>query len=53
MIDPDSIRQTKGISILLVDDHPVVRQGISRILAAEIADLSLGEAVDGLRDDAP
>ena len=33
--------------VLLVDDHPVVRQGISRILAAEIADLSLAEAVDG------
>ena len=32
MIDPDSIRQTKGISILLVDDHPVVRQGYRRVL---------------------
>jgi two-component system, NarL family, invasion response regulator UvrY len=34
-------------SILLVDDHPVVRQGIARILAAEIPDLALAEAVDG------
>jgi two-component system, NarL family, invasion response regulator UvrY len=34
-------------SVLLVDDHPVVRQGIARILAAEIPDLSLTEAVDG------
>src|SRR5438034_7527428 len=32
MIDPDSIRQAKGISILLVDDHPVVRQGYRRVL---------------------
>ena len=33
--------------MLLVDDHPVVRQGIARILAAEIPDLALAEAVDG------
>ena len=33
--------------VLLVDDHPVVRQGIARILAAEIPDLALAEAVDG------
>jgi two-component system, NarL family, invasion response regulator UvrY len=33
--------------VLLVDDHPVVRQGIARILAAEISDLALSEAVDG------
>ena len=33
--------------VLLVDDHPVVRQGIARILAAEIPDLALSEAVDG------
>jgi DNA-binding NarL/FixJ family response regulator len=33
--------------VLLVDDHPVVRQGIARILAAQIGDLSLTEAVDG------
>ena len=33
--------------VLLVDDHPVVRQGISRILAAQIGDLALAEAVDG------
>src|SRR5882724_8533405 len=32
MIDPDSTRQAKGISILLVDDHPVVRQGYRRVL---------------------
>lgn len=34
-------------NVLLVDDHPVVRQGIGRILATEIPDLSLAEAVDG------
>ena len=33
--------------VLLVDDHPVVRKGIARILATEIPDLSLAEAVDG------
>ena len=33
--------------VLLVDDHPVVRQGIARILATEIPDLSLAEAMDG------
>jgi DNA-binding NarL/FixJ family response regulator len=36
-----------GRSVLLVDDHPVVRQGISRILATAIADLRISEAVDG------
>jgi DNA-binding NarL/FixJ family response regulator len=34
-------------NVLLVDDHPVVRQGIARILATEIPDLSLAEAMDG------
>jgi two-component system invasion response regulator UvrY len=33
--------------VLLVDDHPVVRQGIARILAATIPDLQIAEAVDG------
>jgi DNA-binding NarL/FixJ family response regulator len=35
-------------NVLLVDDHPVVRQGIARILAAEIPDLRLADAVDGV-----
>jgi two-component system, NarL family, invasion response regulator UvrY len=35
-------------NVLLVDDHPVVRQGIARILAAEIPDLRLVDAVDGV-----
>jgi two-component system invasion response regulator UvrY len=34
-------------SILLVDDHPVVRQGIARVLAGAIPDLAITEAVDG------
>jgi len=34
-------------NVLLVDDHPIVRQGIARILAAEIPDLVVAEAVDG------
>jgi DNA-binding NarL/FixJ family response regulator len=33
-------------SVLLVDDHPVVRQGLGRVLAAELPDLRLAEAVD-------
>jgi two-component system invasion response regulator UvrY len=40
--------ETPVLDVLLVDDHPVVRQGIARILAAEIPDLSLTEAVDGV-----
>jgi len=35
-------------SVLLVDDHPVVRQGIGRVLTAEFPDMRLGEAVDGV-----
>lgn len=34
-------------NVLLVDDHPIVRQGIRRVLAAEIPDLIVAEAVDG------
>jgi two-component system, NarL family, invasion response regulator UvrY len=33
--------------VLLVDDHPVVRQGIARILAMKIPGLQIAEAVDG------
>ncbi len=35
-------------SVLLVDDHPIVRQGIARILAEGIPDLNLAEAGDGM-----
>jgi len=35
-------------SVLLVDDHPIVRQGIGRVLAAEFPDIRVGEAVDGI-----
>jgi two-component system invasion response regulator UvrY len=34
-------------NVLLVDDHPVVRKGIARILISEIPDLRVDEAVDG------
>ena len=34
-------------SVLVVDDHPIVRQGLGRVLAAEFPDLRLAEAVDG------
>lgn len=33
--------------VLLVDDHPVVRQGIGRILTMKIPGLEITEAVDG------
>jgi two-component system, NarL family, invasion response regulator UvrY len=35
-------------SILLVDDHPVVRQGIARILAAAMFEVRISEAVDSV-----
>ena len=35
--------------VLLVDDHPVVREGIARILALRIPDLQIAEAEDGPR----
>jgi DNA-binding NarL/FixJ family response regulator len=33
--------------VLLVDDHPVVRQGIARILTAQMPDVRVDEAADG------
>lgn len=33
-------------NVLLVDDHPIVRQGLGRVLAAEFPDMRLSEAVD-------
>ena len=33
-------------SLLLVDDHPIVRQGLGRVLAAEFPGIRLVEAVD-------
>ena len=35
--------------VLLVDDHPVVREGIARILALRIPGLDIAEAEDGAR----
>jgi len=34
-------------SVLLVDDHPIVSQGVGRVLAAEFPDLRVSEALDG------
>jgi DNA-binding NarL/FixJ family response regulator len=34
-------------NVLLVDDHPIVRQGIGRVLTTEFADLQISEAEDG------
>jgi DNA-binding NarL/FixJ family response regulator len=34
-------------NLLLVDDHPVVRQGIARILATQFPALRISEAMDG------
>lgn len=33
--------------ILLIDDHPIVRQGIGRVLAAAFEDVEIGEASSG------
>lgn len=35
-------------SILIIDDHPVVRQGLRQILAEEFVDVVIAEASDGL-----
>jgi DNA-binding NarL/FixJ family response regulator len=36
------------LSILLVDDHPVVRQGLRQILSEEFKDVVIAEAGDGM-----
>src|ERR1041384_2963461 len=36
------------LSVLIVDDHPVVRQGLMQILAEEFPDIHFGEAGDSL-----
>ena len=33
-------------SVLLIDDHPIVRQGLGRVLATEFSDLRVVEAAD-------
>jgi DNA-binding NarL/FixJ family response regulator len=35
-------------SVLLIDDHPIVRQGLAGVLAAEFHDLRIAEAADGV-----
>lgn len=34
-------------NVLLVDDHPIVRQGIGRVLTTEFTNLRVAEALDG------
>src|SRR6476620_4350889 len=36
------------LSVLIVDDHPVVRQGLKQILAEEFTDAEFGEAGDSV-----
>jgi DNA-binding NarL/FixJ family response regulator len=36
------------LSILIVDDHPVVRQGLRQILVEEFADVTIAEAGNGM-----
>jgi DNA-binding NarL/FixJ family response regulator len=43
--EPVSLDRT--VRVLLVDDHPVVRQGIKQILADAFHDIEVGEAQDG------
>ncbi len=35
------------LSVLLVDDHPIVRQGLGRVLTTEFPDMRVAEAEDG------
>ena len=35
------------LSVLLVDDHPIVRQGLGRVLTTEFPDMRIVEAEDG------
>ena len=35
------------LRVLLADDHPLVRQGLKRVLADEFGEVSFGEAEDG------
>ncbi len=41
------MKEQKNISILIVDDHPVVREGIKTLLAAASPEYSFFEAADG------
>jgi DNA-binding NarL/FixJ family response regulator len=43
-----ALRMAESIRILIVDDHPVVREGIASMLAREPDLLVVGEAKDGL-----
>ena len=41
------MKKTRAIRVLWVDDHPIVREGMAAIMAAEGDIVSVGEAGDG------
>jgi DNA-binding NarL/FixJ family response regulator len=41
------MKKTKGIRVLCVDDHPIVREGIAAMMENEDDVVSVGEAADG------
>ena len=41
------MKKAKGIRVLCVDDHPLVREGIAAVIAAQDDIVSVGEAGDG------
>src|SRR5712692_4117938 len=41
------MKKTRAIRVLCVDDHPIVREGMAAIMAAEGDIVSVGEAGDG------
>src|SRR5215471_13497688 len=44
---PGKVQNKRPIRVLLVDDHPVVRKGLSSYLAEQEQVCIIGEAVDG------